>query len=298
VRTYLASLSTDKSRRTALESVQRVARAAEIGDWRTIPWGRMTARETLVVRMRLLQEHSPVTVKLTLSVLRGVLKSAFRLGQMTADELARATDWPKLRASKIARGRALTDEEIDRLRKHCATFEEPYGPLLRALCAVLLGGGLRREEVAKLSADAYNNGQLRVLGKGRKERRLPLPSWARTELEAWLRTRSNLEVNIPECFVRIDRIGRVCNQPMSPWMIWRLVVTTTKNAGIVGISTHDFRRTYLSELLDTTDTATAQKLAGHADPGTTVLYDRRGQRAAEKAMLGLEKWGVPTLPKD
>lgn len=290
VLTYLAGLSTEKSRTTALESIQRIGRAAKV-DWEKIPWGRLTAKETTAIRMRLLKKHAPVTVRLTLSVFRGVLRAAFRLGHLTAEQLARAIDWPKLRAVRIPRGRALTPDEIAHLRQHCGTFPAPYGTFLLAVSAVLLGGGVRREEVAKLLVDAYSSKSLRVLGKGQKERLLPLPKWAAQDIEAWLKVRSTLRVSVQTMFVRLDRTGRIYDRPLSPWMVWNLVVTTTEDAGIDEISTHDFRRTYGSELLDKTDIVTVQHLMGHASPNTTAGYDRRGQRAAEKAVQGLEDWG-------
>jgi site-specific recombinase XerD len=57
-----------------------------------------------------------------------------------------------------------------------------------------------------------------------------------------------------------------------------------RQAGLTGITPHDFRKAYVSELLRAgVDVFTVQRLAGHADAVTTARYDRRGEGERRRA---------------
>ncbi|MDF5730762.1 MAG: site-specific integrase [Rhizonema sp. PD38] len=54
-------------------------------------------------------------------------------------------------------------------------------------------------------------------------------------------------------------------------------------------SSHDFRRTFISELMDNgVDLSTVKNLAGHSDIATTVRYDRRGEQSLRRTVRGIE----------
>jgi integrase len=81
---------------------------------------------------------------------------------------------------------------------------------------------------------------------------------------------------------------------MSAAGVYSRIRLMAKLAGIPGISPHDLRRSYVSDLLDRkVDLATVQALVGHSDPVTTARYDRRPASARAEAV---EVLTVPDAP--
>jgi integrase len=202
---------------------------------------------------------------------------------MSAEELARATDLEPVRGSTPLRGRALEAHEIARLFDACMRDQSPAGPRDAVVLALGLAAGLRRAEIAGLSlADVDLAGEVvRVAGKGRKVREVPIKGGTLEALRAWLRCRGEAAGPLV-CAVR--KGGRVEPSRLAPGAILRVCEKRCGEAGLRDFSPHDLRRTYVSTLLDRgVDLSTAADLAGHASPHTTKRYDRRGERARHSA---------------
>jgi integrase/recombinase XerD len=143
----------------------------------------------------------------------------------------------------------------------------------RALLEVLYGCGLRVSEVTSLRVDRVDLkvGFLTVLGKGGKERAVPIGRAARDALARYLdeeRPRLVRGRVSPVVFVRPG--GR----PISRQAVWKLIKRRGMAAGLGGsVSPHTLRHSFATHLLHGgADLRVVQTLLGHADVGTTQIY--------------------------
>jgi len=218
------------------------------------------------------------------------MRSAWRLGQLTAEEYQKAVDLSAVKCcSSEPAGRMITRGEVRAIFTTCGNDPTPAGYRDAAIFGLLFGCGVRRAELtavdrADFTRDGEDSAWLTVRhGKGNKTRTIPINDGALDALEDWLSVRGD-EPGPLFCAInrggRIDRGGRV-----TPQAIFNMLRTRGEAAGVKDFSPHDLRRTFISELLDAgVDIATVAKLAGHANVTTTARYDRRGERAKRKAV--------------
>lgn len=281
---YLAHLAPG-SRRTMRGALATIAALLTEGaaDCFALPWHRLRYQHTAAVRALLAERYAPATANKHLAALRGVLKEAWRLGQMEAADYQRAVDLPGVRGGTLPRGRALTPGELRALFTVCADGS-PAGVRDAALLAVLYGGGLRRAESVSLDRSDYlpATGALTVRhGKGEKARIVYLTGGAQAAMDAWWARRGDAGGPL---FFPIHKGGRIAPRRMTDQAILAILRRRAVQAGVGHFSPHDLRRTFISDLLDAgADIATVQKLAGHASVATTGRYDRRGEHAKQRA---------------
>ncbi len=290
---YLAGLAQGSRRtmRAALNVVARDLGAAELRndkdeDWTCLNmnWAALRFQHTQAVRSELAEQYSAATANKMLSALRSVLKAAWRLGQMTAEDYHRAADVEKVTGETLPAGRAPTAGEIAALLDVCAGDPTPAGARDAALIALLRVGGLRRAEVCALELTDFNpaDGSLVVHGKRNKERAVYVTNGAADALADWLKVRGDAPGPL---FCPVNKGGAVTIRRMFPEAVFNMLAKRAEQAGISELSPHDFRRTFVSDLLDAgADISTVQRLAGHANVTTTARYDRRGEAAKRKAV--------------
>ena len=296
---YLARLSPGSRRtmRAALETIARLASAGEVSAL-DFPWWLLRYQHSAAIRAKLAEGYAPATANKMLSAMKGVLKSSWRLGLMTADERDRASDVEPVRGTRLPPGRSIPRGELRSLFEACAA--EADDPRLRArgardaaMLALLYVGGLRRTELASLRLSDYDSETrtLRLRGKGNKERQVYAEGGADLLLARWLEIRGEGEAADP-LFLPVRKDGEVMHADpygekkasLSDQAVYKMVKRRQREANIKGVSPHDFRKTFVGDLLDAIgDLSTVQKLAGHSDPATTARYDRRGERAMREA---------------
>ncbi len=122
-------------------------------------------------------------------------------------------------------------------------------------------------------------------GKGDKERLVPLVGAAARALDDWLRVRGDRPGGL---FLAITRHRTIVGTGMTSHAVYNVLAKRQREAGVAKLSLHDFRRTFVGDLLDAgIDLATVQQLAGPASVTTTARYDRRGEATKRRTVEAL-----------
>jgi integrase/recombinase XerC len=184
--------------------------------------------------------------------------------------------WPANPARRLSTPRAprrlprvLSAEELGRELDRVASSDAPSAARDGAVLEALYGGGLRVSELAGLAWDDLDldAGTVRVLGKGRRERRVPL---GRRAVEALLRHRAAA----PGAGSDPVFGGRAAGRRLSVRQLQRLVGRALARLAEGGsISPHALRHSFATHLLDAgADLTAVQELLGHASLSTTQVY--------------------------
>lgn len=227
---------------------------------------------------------APRTVARKLSAVRALFRHLHRAGEITSNP-ASLVRGPKLdrtlpghlRAEEVA---ALFRWAEDRARENGLAETR-----LLAILELLYGSGLRLSELASLGVNSLDpdRGQIRVLGKGRKERIVPVTAAAARAIRRYLPRRD--EVAEPgERALLVGRHGR----RLSNRHIQRLVQSVLEDfADSANLSVHSLRHTFATHLLDAgADLMAVKELLGHASLGTTQIYAHTSKERLRRVYKG------------
>ncbi len=141
----------------------------------------------------------------------------------------------------------------------------------RAMMELIYSSGLRLSELVNLDLNNIDlsDQTVRVIGKGNKERMLPVGRYAITALHAWLAVRSGM-VAVGENAIFINNRGRRISQRMVQLRMKEWAIKQGVNSQL---HPHMLRHSFASHLLESSsDLRAVQELLGHADISTTQIY--------------------------
>lgn len=253
--------------------------------------------EQLIAHIRGLSKergYAPTTVARHLATIKVLCKWMHATGRTDsnpADYLDTPKKWHKLPG-------VLAPTQIRRLLEAPAPPEKPSkGPPLwmrdRAILELMYASGLRASEVGAvgLSDVLEKIGVVRVLGKGEKQRLVPMGKPARSALDAYMKECRPMLITAESAGERRDN-GRLflsrTGRPIERVRVWQIVKHWAQAAGLGRVHPHMIRHSFATHLLmGGADLRVVQTLLGHADITTTQIYthvDRSQLRDVIKSM--------------
>lgn len=144
----------------------------------------------------------------------------------------------------------------------------------RSVIELLYGSGLRLSELLNLAIDdiEFEAGFVRVLGKGNKQRLVPLGEYAKEAVQAYLAaSETGKQVSRPRTLI-LNRDGKKCSRVG----LWKVIKQLVRKAGInKKVTPHTFRHSFATHLIEGgADLRVVQEMLGHADISTTEIYTR------------------------
>jgi integrase len=266
----LNTLASFHSRRSYIFAINRF-----IAWYCSVP--RLTFNRAVVVRYRSHLENSRLsasTINLHLSAIRRLADESAESGWLSP-ELAigiRRVQGVKRLGHKS--GNWLTRHQAQEL-VNAASITDLRGWRDGAILGLLLGCGLRRSEVVGLTVEQVQMREGRwvivdLVGKGRRLRTVPVPSWSKQLLDAWLRHSS---VSQGRVFRRISKKGERQDAGVTANVVWYAVKRCARQAGIANLAPHDLRRTCARLCHDCSgELEQIRFLLGHASVQTTERY--------------------------
>jgi integrase/recombinase XerD len=195
--------------------------------------------------------------------------------KLLADDPTQSVDSPRLWRTLP---HALTYDEVDMLLAAPATRTK-LGLRDKAILEFMYATGLRVSEVAKITLNDVNfdAGFLRIIGKGSKERIVPVGKQAAACIQRYLKdARPSLARRGQRGEIFLSTRGG----PLNRKTIWHLIKKYARTAGITKcITPHTLRHSFATHLLDNgADLRVIQEMLGHVDISTTQVYTHVDQK--------------------
>ncbi|WP_348749599.1 site-specific integrase [Pseudomonas rhodesiae] len=233
--------------------------------------------------------YAPNTSSLYVNAVRGVMNEAWRMSLITQEHLFKMRTVKASAGTRLGQGRNLRRTLIREMMEACAADPRPQGLRDAAVIGILYGSGMRKSESVNLDLAQVDFAErsLRVIGKGNKELVKYAPDWAFAKLQAWLAFRREQlkegEEDDSFLFNRIRRGSHITRERITKHAIYYIARQRGEQVG-VKIMPHDFRRSFITRVIEEHDLSIAQKLAHHTNIQTTASYDVRDDNERRRAV--------------
>ena len=229
----------------------------------------------------LFHRTKPASQRRNLSVLRRFYRMQVLNGNLAQDPCAKLD--PPAMVERFPK--TLSEIQVENLLAAPDT-ETPLGLRDRAMLETLYASGLRVSELVNLQffQAELNVGLVKVMGKGAKERLVPLGEWALEWIRKYLEESRPGLLKTPNEYLFLTRFGT----PMTRQMFWNIVKRHASEGGIDTklISPHVLRHAFATHLLNHgADLRVVQLLLGHTDISTTQIYTHVARERLKKIHL-------------
>ena len=238
---------------------------------------RLAFNRTVVLRYRFFLEQknlAPSTINVRLAAVRRLAYEASDTGLLSPDLAAGIRRVKGAKRLGVRIGNWLTVHQ-SRTLLGGSPSDSLRGKRDRAILALLIGCGLRRAELVGLGMEDF---QVReehwviadLIGKGKHIRTVPVPMWAKRAVDEWTTAAA---IHGGAIFRRVNRLGKIWGDGITPKAIWHIVKAAAKRVGIRNLAPHDLRRTCARLChLAGGELEQIQFLLGHASVQTTERY--------------------------
>lgn len=255
------SLHTQRNYRQQLETMASYLVTLGLKDWKQVDaaWVRQLASKGMRDGMK------ASSIATRLSSLRSFFDFLVLRGVMQANP-AKGVSAPR---KQRPLPKNLDVDEVGQLLE--VNEDDPLAIRDRAMMEVMYGAGLRLAEMVGINVKDLNTsqGEIRVIGKGDKERKAPYSGLAEEWVNKWLKVRSSI-ANDGESALFVSKLGtRISHRSVQK----RMEEWGKKQAVASHISPHKLRHSFATHMLESSQNLRAvQELMGHENISTTQIY--------------------------
>lgn len=269
---YLSQLNSYESKRTQFSKLKIAAESFGAKDPYEGNWENLNRDAILWLKTKYQAEgKSSNTINATLAAIKGVLKEYAIKKMFSQDELSNILLIKSIKRTDVSQGPLVP---TDHIKLMLLDYDTPRGARNNLVVGLLYGCGLRRSEVTSLKVNDVKKSPdgefLRVRGKGRKFRDVPMPQRVSDLLKEWVQ--GYVVDKTGPLITRITKGDHVTNKPISGYSIYNII---KERAQSMDVTPHCLRGSFITHLLDGgAPIDTVADWVGHASIDTTRLYDR------------------------